>query len=153
MSTSFCGDRSWLFAHVFYEPLPSRWRLCVWVFMLEILDLLRPKYPNIHKKNVWRKNKKFGIGLARVYRTRVSNVRVYLQTQRGRWMPRKFGPVSLSLNQPVAWQAWQTWQARNSTFWANHRNTVLSDWLTGRPRLKNSPISLEYSWCVFADFL
>ena len=27
-STLFLRDRSWLFAHVFYESLPSRWRMC-----------------------------------------------------------------------------------------------------------------------------
>ena len=85
ISTPFFGYRSWLFAHVLYESLPSPW----WKFFLftrfwpEILDLLRPKHPQKNtwykKKRIWRNTHTFANGLTRVYTTRVSNFRVYLQ--------------------------------------------------------------------------
>ena len=53
MSTPFLGDRSWLFAHVFYESLPSCWRL---FFLTGIFGSFKtPKtYKNEIKKHVWR---------------------------------------------------------------------------------------------------
>ena len=60
MSTPFSGDRSWLFAYVFYESLPSPWRTFFIIIILkagkfgsrktQISQKMQKK-----KKEIWRK--------------------------------------------------------------------------------------------------
>ena len=55
------------FAHVFYMPLPRRWRF-FFFFLPQMWDPSRSKYPRKYKNsNIWRKpSKPFGNGLAGV---------------------------------------------------------------------------------------
>ena len=84
MATPLFGGRSWLFAHVFYESLPSRWRMffCLIFFHRNFPELLRPiKYPKNYnnKKYLAKKNthaqKRVGNGFAGIRRTPAPNTK------------------------------------------------------------------------------
>ena len=83
-TTSFLGDISWLFAHVFYEFLPSRWRFFVFVLRRKKWISYDPNIAKIQKACIWRKKtknkKKHSVtGWQGVHRTRVPNFSVYFQ--------------------------------------------------------------------------
>ena len=75
---------SWLFAHVFYEFLPSRWRFFVFVLRRKKWISYDPNIAKIQKACIWRKKtknkKKHSVtGWQGVHRTRVPNFSVYFQ--------------------------------------------------------------------------